>query len=340
MPIYIIGEEILNKKTECVVCPIKVSRLYLYEDICGKIYKKAGQIELSYLFDEVNPMAFAVPVITDGLALSDKIIHIIVSDFTLCQTFKMDMYQSYNDIVKLIVENGFKTIIMPPLCFSYKRLGNKNSYRTCAAFMRYFLDLYHVDCNVFIMVDKRTLNDHITNYVSTYISTSFPISKRHKPPVYPLTTIEEVNAFVKENKVIFHKKILQADNYNYELKNPKFENLYSLIKNKYESDAHFCFSANISKDEYRKLHEEEGYIPPKTTLLGICIALNLDIDQTNNILQDLLNEKLNNEDPGDSIILTYLEEKNYDIVSINEKLFYADQPQIGCYYNPAYQKQK
>ncbi len=351
MPVYIIGEDILDKRTECVVCPVKVARLYLYEDICGKIYKKAGRVELSAIFDEVNPMAFAVPVITTGLKLSDYIIHIIVSDFTLCKTFKSDMYKSYNDIMKLIVDNNIKTIVMPPLCYSYKRLGDKNSYRSCAAFLRYFLDLYHLDCNIFIMVDKRTIHDHITNYVSTYVSTSFPVSKRHKPAEYSLTNVQEIEEFVEgyhyvydeefpTNPVIVHNEIMQEENYHFEFKNTKFESLYKLIKSQYTSDAHFCFKANINKATYQQFIEDPEYTPLKNTLLAICIALKLDVDQINQVLLKYLNVTLNKEEGGDQIIISHIEEQNFDVISINERLFYEGygSTQLGSYFYPAYPK--
>ena len=334
MPIFIVGKKVLNTRLQCIVTPIKVSRLYLNEDVSAEIYSKAGDGEIQYLFDKANPLSFAVPFMTSGLALSDQMIHIIVSDMTLCPNFQTDMYVSYNDIFKLIVDNGFTSVVLPPLIFSYKRLGNKNSYRTCVTFVKYFMDLYKIDCNIYIMSDRRTITDHVTNYVSTYVSTSYPLSKRHKPTKYPLNNSEDLKEYLKEAGTLakVHESIKRESNFNFEFKNTKYQEIYTMIKNTYPDDYSFCFEANISKLEYKKFLEEDNYTPSKYTLIGMCLALRLDIKQTNDILNKYLNTELNIENDADKLIISYIEAQKYDILNINEELFLISDVQVGSYY--------
>ena len=42
MPIFYVDYNILQHKLDCIVCPMRLSKLFLKEGICGEIYKAAG----------------------------------------------------------------------------------------------------------------------------------------------------------------------------------------------------------------------------------------------------------------------------------------------------------
>ena len=333
MPIFITSDKIMKTKLECIVCPYKASRLHLPEGITLKIFQRAGMMELMYLFETNMIYEYAVPFITDGLKLSENVIHIIVPDLVASQNFKADMYKAYNGIFKLIYKNNFQNIVIPPLTYGYKRLGNKNSYQTCTLFLKYFTELYHFDRDFYILTDERTLNDVVNNYVSTYVSTSYPLSKRHKPTVFPISTKKDLEKLLKEKGYLKKttNKIAVDPNYSFELKNNRFMQMYKLIKEQYNDDFSFCFNANINSKEYKKILEEENYVPSKNTLLGICFALKFNVEQTNQTLKKFLNEILDKEKKGDQLIIDCLKTQNYDIFSLNEKLYLAGYCQIGSY---------
>lgn len=336
MPIFITNDAIIKTKLECIVCPFKASRLHLPDGITLKIFQRAGMMELLYLFETNMIYEYAVPFITDGLKLGKNVIHIIVPDLVASENFKADMYKAYNGIFKLINKNNFQNIVIPPLAYGYKRLGNKNSYLTCSLFLKYFMELYHVDRNFYILTDERTLNDVVTNYVSTYVSTSYPISKRHKPTVFPISNKEDLEKLLKEKRYLRNvsNKMVADPNYNFKFQNTRFLQLYKLIKEQYIDDFSFCYNANISSKEYKNILEVENYVPSKNTLLGICFALKFDVEQTNQILKEFLNEILNEEKKGDQLIIDCLKTQNYDVLSLNEKLYLAGYCQIGSYIKP------
>ena len=46
MPIFYVDEEILNKRLECIVCPIKITQLFLFKEMYGKIASICGKEEM------------------------------------------------------------------------------------------------------------------------------------------------------------------------------------------------------------------------------------------------------------------------------------------------------
>ena len=230
MPIFLVDKEILNNRLECVVCPTKSTKYFDFDGIDGLIYKKAGKEDLIYAYDLVNPYEVTIPAITSGFQLCDYVIHIIGSDLIYCRDFKRDIYDSYNLISRLIEKNNFKSVVYPPIPFSYKRLGGKNSYRTGITLIKYFYNLYTMDANLYVLVDKQVISDHVNNYVSTYVSHSFPLSKRHKPTVYPLTNDKELQEYISANRLLVFKELLKSKKYEITNVNSEALPLYNMMQ--------------------------------------------------------------------------------------------------------------
>lgn len=335
MPLFFVDEDVLNNKLQCVVCPVKISKMYMLEDISKIIYKKAGTFKLDFEFMRKNPGAYAVPIITTGFELSNKIIHILVPDLINSPNFETDIYNSYNELFKTIYENEFTSVVFPYLPFSYKRLGNMNSYRTCITLMRYFIKYYNVDStNIYVLVDKRTMEDHKNDYNSTYVSSSFPLSKRHKPISYPLNTQKKLEIFLKEHKDV--KKFLEiknVSNYHADLYGLPYKKFFTLIRERCKNDADFCVRSNISKSNYLKILNGE-YVPTKEELLGACFALNLTVYDARELLAEF-NMTLDQKNLYDKIIINELVHENYDVYAVNEIMFLKKYKQLGSFVNPS-----
>lgn len=335
MPLFLTDETILEQKSECIVCPIKGFQLYLFEGIDKTIYEKAGKQSLLRLFDEVNPLEVTVPVITNGLDLSEKVIHIIAPDLINCRDFKLDIYTSYDRIFKMIKDHDFKNIVFPPIEFSYKRLGAMHSYKTAITLMKYFISLYELnDCNIYILTNKRTVQDHLDNYVSTYISSSYPISKRHKPINYPLKNDKELQQFLSIANIEKDLKYIASKDY---FENLQSNQLHKIIKEKFD-DKTFCEKANIHKDRYIKIINNE-ILPSKDEVCGMCIALQLDISETIKLF-NYFNYKVDYSDSADCYVLSFIAIHKYDLFNLNERLFVNNLRQIGSNENPIQTKEK
>lgn len=96
-----------------------------------------------------------------------------------------------------------------------------------------------------------------------------------------------------------------------------------------KKDSEIYKKANVDRRLFSKILNVQGYNPSKPTAIAFAIALELNLEET----QDLIGRAgytLSQASTFDRIIEFFILEENYDIYEINEALFYFDQNLLGC----------
>ena len=107
------------------------------------------------------------------------------------------------------------------------------------------------------------------------------------------------------------------------------EKLFSLIAEKNLSNAEVYKRANLDRKHFSKIQCNREYSPKKKTVLAFAIALHLNLDET----QDLLQRAEYALSPGnkvDLIVKYCILNKIYDIIEVNAILFKYQQPVLGA----------
>jgi len=107
------------------------------------------------------------------------------------------------------------------------------------------------------------------------------------------------------------------------------ETLLKLIDKTGKKDSEIYKKANVDRKHFSKIRNNKNYKPSKPTALAFAVALELDLEQTKDLIARA-GFALSHSSKFDIIVEFFIKKKNYNIHEINMALFDFDQSLLGA----------
>ena len=246
----------------------------------------------SYGYPKDKVLAFAVSTIKEFLEDNELTVYICVYDKT-SYTFSKELYQ---DICDFICEED-SVMIEDLLSLESRRV-----------------DLEYFDDGAFCCQSPRNFDRDVHKF-----------TKRK--------TLQEDKSTPKtlqEERILSGRSAygLSLEDYVRERDKGFAERLFDLIDEKGMTDVECYKKANVDRRTFSKIKSNPSYRPSKQTAVAFAISLELDLDETQELLSTL-GFVLSRTSVFDKIIRYFIHNKNYDIFEINQALFEFDQQLLG-----------
>ena len=107
------------------------------------------------------------------------------------------------------------------------------------------------------------------------------------------------------------------------------ETLLKRIDASGKKDAEVYKKAGLTRQHFSKIRNNPNYKPTKPTAIALALALELDLEETKDLI-GRAGYALTNSSKFDLIIRYFIENRNYNVVEINCVLFEHDQSLLGA----------
>ena len=342
MPFNIVRQDITKMKVDAIVNAANTD-LQMGGGVCGAIFKAAGAEQLQAACDKLAPIKTGEAVITSGFGLPAKfIIHAagpVYRHWNKEQNEEL-LYSAYTNSLNRAIENKCESIALPLISSGIYGYPKDEALRVATSAIHDFIAAH--DINVTLVVfDKSafSLSCEILGAVESYIDehyvNSHQMKRRQMFDLEREATCESDVNFSKLDKrllkyVLAPYQVAPAplDNLVDNLDEPFSATLLRLIDAKMKTDVEVYKRANLDRKLFSKIRSDKGYMPSKRTAVALAVALELSLDETDDLLRRA-GYALSHSQKFDVIVEYFICSGNYDIFAINEVLFNYDLSLLG-----------
>lgn len=344
MPLEIIREDITRMTVDAIVNPSN-SLLLMgdFASVSGQIFYNAGIDDLTEACNKFGHCDLGQAVITPGFRLPSKhIIHVVGPVWDGGHNHEEEyLADCYRNALNLAFEYGLSSIAFPLLSSGTYGYPKDKALHTALSTIQAFL--MENDMMVYLVVfDNKAfeLSTKLSSSVKKYIDDHYVgvFESDEYFPNTPENRIKLERLHDRERSLPRGMTIGQYEAPSFsksELgdmlddKDVSFsQGLFDLIDRKGLTDVQVYKKANISKAVFSNLKSSDAYQPSKTTALAFCIALELNLKETHELLSKA-GYSLSKSSILDLIVTYFLQHKNYDIFELNAVLYDYDQAMLG-----------
>ena len=294
----------------------------------------AGAAELQAACDKLAPIQTGEAVITPGFRLPAR--HIIHTAGPVYHDGKhgedKQLSSCYLNSLKLAVENNCESIAFPLISSGIYGYPKAEALRVATAAIQCFLTDHDMD--VFLVVfDKAafTVSEKLLGEVASYIDEHYVDEHWDKQRDRKLldVEVEALNDPASQlSYAIMSTPTAGLDDLVGNLDEAFSATLLRLIDAKGKTDVEIYKRANLDRKLFSKIRTGNGYMPSKRTAISLAVALELSLDETDDLLKRA-GYALSHSQKFDVIVEYFIVLGKHDIFEINAVLFKHDQPLLG-----------
>ena len=327
MPFEIVRNDIVNMKVDAIVNTANPKPIIGAGTDKG-VHDKAGA-RLLLARKEIGNIAVGEAAITPAFDLdANYVIHTAGPIWRDGKSSEEALLAScFKNSLRLAKEKECESIAFPLISTgSYgfpKPLALKIAVREISSF------LMENEVQVYLVVFEKQsfeLSEKLFKSVSSYIDENYVSEKINAE--YKMSNLRSYELLFEASDTPRYGTICSNPNLDGMLENLDkgfSETLLDLIDRTGKKDSEIYKRANVDRKLFSKIRNNADYRPSKTTAIAFAIALELDLDETSDLLSRA-GYALSQSSKFDVIVRYFIENKKYDIFEINSALFRFDQP--------------
>ena len=329
MPFEIVRNDIVNMKVDAIVNTAN-PRPIIGAGTDKAVHDKAGA-RLLLARKEIGDIAIGTSKITPAFDLNARyVIHTVGPIWRDGRSGEEELLAScFRSSLGIAKKKSCESIAFPLISTgSYgfpKPLALQIAVREISSF------LMENEMQVYLVVFEKQsfeLSEKLFKSVSSYIDENYVSEKINAE--YKMSNLRSYELLFEASDTPRYGTICSNPNLDGMLENLDkgfSETLLDLIDRTGKKDSEIYKRANVDRKLFSKIRNNADYRPSKTTAIAFAIALELNMDETNDLLSKA-GFALSQSSKFDVIVRYFIENKKYDIFELNSVLFEFDQPLI------------
>lgn len=329
MPFEIVRNDIVNMKVDAIVNTAN-PRPIIGAGTDKAVHDKAGA-RLLLARKEIGNIAIGEAAITPAFDLdANYVIHAAGPIWRDGKSSEEALLAScFKNSLRLAKEKGCESIAFPLISTgSYgfpKPLALQIAVREISSF------LMENEMQVYLVVFEKQsfeLSEKLFKSVSSYIDANYVSDKMNlEYGTSKVRRFEYEELILRESSYEITSKMPNLDGMLNNLDKGFSETLLDLIDRTGKKDSEIYKKANVDRKLFSKIRNNADYRPSKATAIAFAIALELSMDETDDLLARA-GIALSQSNKFDVIVRYFIENKKYDIFELNSVLFEFDQSLI------------
>ena len=347
MPFNIVRNDLTNMHADAIVNTANPQPT-IGSGADSEVHRKAGR-NLLRARKKIGDIPYGDAVITPAFDLNAKyVIHTAAPYWQGGNQNEISLLERcYTQCLLLAVKHHCKSIAFPLLSSGNQGFPKDIALQTAVGAFSQFL-LKHDLLITLVVFDNQSflLSEKLYQSVQSFIDDTYVreksfeeygdenIRRRHRfPPLAEKALLPEEPEIREDANTSFSSAPMavpprKLEDLMAEMEDSFSENLMRRIRQKGLKDPEVYKKANIDRKLFSKIKKNKDYKPSKTTAIAFALALELNLDETRDLI-GRAGYAMTHSSKFDIIIEYFLLEQNYDIFEINEVLFAFDQPLIG-----------